>query len=307
MNISVRPILLNDSLYCDYCLCDTVHSGRHIMIPLFLWHLNQLQWLINFQLRNRVLQVFMRASFKVTRSSVILPYPGITSAIPRYYFMEFIMITAAPDHLLFVLVLMDNIIELARKSRSMKTGTGMKKDKGSGKGSGRERLSELPDEVLVHILSFLPTVDTVRTVLVRRFGNRWTLVHSLDRPFINDRDRAEESTILMSSSNFVQNVLIFHRRPTINKFHLEILVGIPDIETWVRFAMSREAQSLSINIYSCHSDSHRLPRCVFGSQTLVSLEIMRCVIVPRTWVSMGSVRKLVLKRVSVGDSGESRN
>jgi len=79
----------------------------------------------------------------------------------------------------------------------------MKKDKGFGKGSSRERLSELPDGVLVHILSFLPTVDAVRTVL-GRFGNLWTLVHSLyfsDRPFINDRDRAEESTILMSSSN----------------------------------------------------------------------------------------------------------
>ncbi|KAK9666455.1 hypothetical protein RND81_14G186100 [Saponaria officinalis] len=36
---------------------------------------------------------------------------------------------------------------------------------------GRDRLSEMPDEVIVHILSCMPTLDAVRTVLLRRFGN----------------------------------------------------------------------------------------------------------------------------------------
>ncbi|XP_074270811.1 FBD-associated F-box protein At4g13985-like [Silene latifolia] len=44
---------------------------------------------------------------------------------------------------------------------------------------GQDRLSELPDDVIINILSCLPTIDAVRTVLLRRFGNLWTFVHSL--------------------------------------------------------------------------------------------------------------------------------
>ncbi|KAH9615073.1 hypothetical protein KSS87_007575, partial [Heliosperma pusillum] len=34
--------------------------------------------------------------------------------------------------------------------------------------TGRDRLSEMPDEVIVHILSFMSTADAVRTMLIRR-------------------------------------------------------------------------------------------------------------------------------------------
>ncbi|XP_074270815.1 uncharacterized protein LOC141594719 [Silene latifolia] len=44
---------------------------------------------------------------------------------------------------------------------------------------GRDRLSEMPDEIIINILSCMPTIDAVRTVLLRRFGNLWTFVHSL--------------------------------------------------------------------------------------------------------------------------------
>ncbi|XP_074270809.1 uncharacterized protein LOC141594710 [Silene latifolia] len=44
---------------------------------------------------------------------------------------------------------------------------------------GRDRLSEMPDLIIINILSCMPTIDAVRTVLLRRFGNLWTFVHSL--------------------------------------------------------------------------------------------------------------------------------
>ncbi|XP_058220152.1 F-box/LRR-repeat protein At3g03360-like [Rhododendron vialii] len=43
-----------------------------------------------------------------------------------------------------------------------------------------DRISSLPDELLAHILSFLPTKDAVKTVLIRRFGNLWTSINNLD-------------------------------------------------------------------------------------------------------------------------------
>ncbi|GMN64166.1 hypothetical protein TIFTF001_033232 [Ficus carica] len=43
------------------------------------------------------------------------------------------------------------------------------------------RISELPDAIILHILSFLPTLDAVRmSVLSKRWRSMWTLVPVLD-------------------------------------------------------------------------------------------------------------------------------
>ncbi|XP_021740211.1 uncharacterized protein LOC110706586 isoform X4 [Chenopodium quinoa] len=42
-------------------------------------------------------------------------------------------------------------------------------NKTSMRNDARDRLSELPDDILVHILSFLPILDAVRTMSIRRF------------------------------------------------------------------------------------------------------------------------------------------
>ncbi|KNA22157.1 hypothetical protein SOVF_036790 isoform B [Spinacia oleracea] len=63
---------------------------------------------------------------------------------------------------------------------SITMGSTSKKRKNSKTNDGRDRLSELPDEVLVHILSFLPILDAVQTVSVRRFGDLWTLLPCLN-------------------------------------------------------------------------------------------------------------------------------
>lgn len=49
------------------------------------------------------------------------------------------------------------------------------------KGLEEDRISELPDSVLCHIHSFLPTLYAVRTtVLCTRWNSLWTCVSSLD-------------------------------------------------------------------------------------------------------------------------------
>ncbi|CAB4307562.1 unnamed protein product [Prunus armeniaca] len=51
----------------------------------------------------------------------------------------------------------------------------------------KDRISELPDALVCHLLSFLPTTCAVRTtVLFRRWNNVWTCVTNLD--FKDDRD-----------------------------------------------------------------------------------------------------------------------
>lgn len=44
----------------------------------------------------------------------------------------------------------------------------------------KDFISDLPDEILVHILSFLPIKDAINTVLLRRFGDLWRSIRVLD-------------------------------------------------------------------------------------------------------------------------------
>ncbi|KAJ8425790.1 hypothetical protein Cgig2_011614 [Carnegiea gigantea] len=160
----------------------------------------------------------------------------------------------------------------------------------------------------------MPDCNAVRTVPFRQFGNLWTFVHSLhfnQDPFIerfygdsyptSDSDDEALCPALVSFSNFVRNVLILHRRPTINKFHLQIYQGTHEIELWIRFALSREAKALKVNIRSSCYDFCCLPHAAVTNQSLVSLEIMLCKMEHQSRVHMGSLRKLVLDFVYLSD------
>ncbi|XP_074302820.1 F-box/LRR-repeat protein At3g59250-like [Silene latifolia] len=85
----------------------------------------------------------------------------------------------------------------------------------------------MPDEVIVHILSYLPIVDAVRTMLIRPFGNLWTWVPNLD--FDLEEVLAElvpdcywTTDDVRRSFIFVRNVLMLHKRPFIDKFRLDL-------------------------------------------------------------------------------------
>ncbi|KAK9757590.1 hypothetical protein RND81_01G172700 [Saponaria officinalis] len=121
----------------------------------------------------------------------------------------------------------------------------------------KDRLSELPDEVIVHILSFLPTVDAIRTMLIRCFRNLWTFVPTLkfdldaytngmirlnrcddlwtinplfgseiqeyyDIHYSSDSDSGVIFWVFPRFSRFVRNVLTLHKGPTIDTFHISI-------------------------------------------------------------------------------------
>ncbi|KAH9604725.1 hypothetical protein KSS87_013492 [Heliosperma pusillum] len=186
-----------------------------------------------------------------------------------------------------------------------------------------DRLSEMPDQVLVHILSLMPTRDAIRTVLIRRFGYLWTMVHSLSFDFnehyprpvyddVDDDDAYDEERRLMSAAfsrfaRFVRNVLMFHRRSTIDSFCLDIgeyksdhvdPCLIDDVHLWLKFATDREVKHLA---FCCDSlDELALPRCIFTSQSLVTLTIFGSLFEMhehQPQFHMGALRVLILVRV----------
>ncbi|XP_074307283.1 F-box/LRR-repeat protein At3g26922-like [Silene latifolia] len=196
-----------------------------------------------------------------------------------------------------------------------------------------DRLGEMPDHVLVHILSLMPTRDAVRTMLIRRFGDLWTMVHYIsfdfnehyrsprsDDPDDDDDDAHDEERRIMSEAfsrfaRFVRNVLMFHRRFTIVSFHLDIGEYktdhidpwlVDDVQVWLKFATDREVRDL---YFACDiRDELAPPRCIFTCQSLVTLTLCGSLFEldeQQPQLHMGSLRKLSL--ISVLGSNEALN
>ncbi|KAJ4911221.1 F-box/FBD/LRR-repeat protein [Raphanus sativus] len=112
-------------------------------------------------------------------------------------------------------------------------------------------ISELPDALLLQILSFVPTKDLVSTsVLSKRWETLWMLVPNL-----------KYDVEYGSDSRLVSRFLLLHKAPVleslclkIKKFHYSHL----DIGIWVRTAVDRRVRTLEIELYPSGEDPIRL-------------------------------------------------
>ncbi|KAL8032158.1 hypothetical protein ABFX02_13G076700 [Erythranthe guttata] len=129
-----------------------------------------------------------------------------------------------------------------------------------------DRLSDLPDSLLCHILSFLPTKFSVRTsILGQRWRHLWSYVTNL--VFRNNSQHA------------INKVLYLHKHPNINTFSLSDGVGcnVNQIGTWITYAVARNVQNLDLY---CRRYKIALPRCLFTCETLVDLKLDSCGVIP---------------------------
>ncbi|KAK9757588.1 hypothetical protein RND81_01G172600 [Saponaria officinalis] len=166
-----------------------------------------------------------------------------------------------------------------------------------------DRLSDLPDHLIVHILSFMPTLDAVRTMLLRRFGNLWTLVPTLsfdleeyDEVIWPDKEDKPVDEVFSSFARFIRNVLMLHKRPTIDRFRLFISSFTDpklkdDVQMWLRFAIDRQVKDLN---FFLECDDLVLPHCIFMSQSLARLTLFGSIIEHQPRFHMGSLRELLL-------------
>ncbi|KAL7087708.1 hypothetical protein ACP275_13G084800 [Erythranthe tilingii] len=131
-----------------------------------------------------------------------------------------------------------------------------------------DRLSDLPDSVLTHILSFLPTKFSVRSsILGQRWRHLWTYVPNLDFD--------------CSDQTIIDKVLSTHKFQSINTFRLSSKpVNRTDpwiISTWINIAIDRNIRKLDL----CFFDyTICLPNRLFTCKTLVDLRLDSCGLIP---------------------------
>ncbi|KAL8549980.1 hypothetical protein ACS0TY_008706 [Phlomoides rotata] len=172
-----------------------------------------------------------------------------------------------------------------------------------------DRLSELPQSLILHILSFLRMRDVVKTTLLsKRWENLWTTL-----PCLNFSDIISEDDELDSNRvrNFVNRALLFWKGTKLLKFIIEIrdhfdtssLAG--DMDLWVRFAVINKVEELNIlleydeGVLDCEEDAgsskdiYRAPECLNSCSSIRKLSLVGCNLRVRkspTWNQLKSLQ-----------------
>ncbi|XP_050369920.1 F-box/LRR-repeat protein At3g26922-like [Argentina anserina] len=153
--------------------------------------------------------------------------------------------------------------------------------------TNRDRIRELPDEHVLHIISLLPTVDAVRTtVLSKKWNRRWTKFETLD--FDNRRD-FRRHTNLSTFVTFVSRVLYYRDATPILLFRLKMsrCRYLPCVGHWIQAAVRRGVVELDLHLDFNNWADFKLPLCIFGCKTL---EVLKLTL--RPWTVEGEIPSL---------------
>ncbi|KAI8552775.1 hypothetical protein RHMOL_Rhmol06G0293900 [Rhododendron molle] len=149
-------------------------------------------------------------------------------------------------------------------------------------GRSLDRISKLPDSVLCHILSFLPTKYAVGTsILSARWQYLWISVATLDfndSELFNKRHRTNgtgEAEVDLRFMNFVNTVLLLSDVSCLEKFNLKLesLCYFGIVKAWISSAIKRNVQMLELHFSAWQQIPIQLPHMLFICQTMVDLRL----------------------------------
>ncbi|XP_059664718.1 F-box/LRR-repeat protein At4g14103-like isoform X2 [Cornus florida] len=171
---------------------------------------------------------------------------------------------------------------------------------------GEDRICNLPDCILHHILSFLSTKDAVATcILSTRWKYLWTSVPNIDFDdsllYSNEVNGwcPLELTCFM---NFVERVLLLRDVSSMKKFRLSCRVCFcaSRVHVWVSAAIMHKIQELDLCLFV--EKPFALPRCVFECETLTVMKLeMNCVLELPSYISFPCLKTLHLCLVTFPD------
>ncbi|XP_050236914.1 F-box/LRR-repeat protein 25-like isoform X2 [Mercurialis annua] len=128
-----------------------------------------------------------------------------------------------------------------------------------------DRISELPDCLLHHILSFTDATDAVKTcILSKRWRYLWTSLPSLTFNYRDSRVNV----------NFINQLLIRRNSVPIHSFYYasSFQVNASEVERWICYAINHQVQHLTIEVH-CPKFPIQLSNCFCGCTSLITLKL----------------------------------
>lgn len=138
-----------------------------------------------------------------------------------------------------------------------------------------DRISDLPDSILTHILSFLSTKEAAGTsILSSRWRYLFLLVPNLHFDLVNDlrRKNLESHTLhIKSFISFVEKLLSLHET-SLDRYHLKCRdkVDFCHVYSWISTAVRRGVKHLDISI---SPDKFTSPGIMFTCRSLTTLKL----------------------------------
>ncbi|GLT45604.1 hypothetical protein SLA2020_194250 [Shorea laevis] len=169
-----------------------------------------------------------------------------------------------------------------------------------------DRISELPDSIIHHILSFLSAEDAVKTgVFSKRWMYLWTCASKLTFRHDPYRPRFPVRRFL----RFVDKILFFYSSSEMEKFELDFDCQFAEvkwnhldslIQKWLRFVTRRLVEELSLKF--CESVYlHPIPQFVFNSSSLTKLSTRECYYAPKGQVCWTSLWALTIEHAELSN------
>ncbi|KAM3237880.1 FBD-associated F-box protein [Capsicum annuum] len=180
-------------------------------------------------------------------------------------------------------------------------------------GLKKDGISELPDEIVVHILSFLSFKEAAATsVLSKRWLHLWTYFPRLDFDGTKLVEKIELYPKLYKEMNekfvrWINNTLPMCKAQRLDRFRILFAIDkfVPhDIDKWLEFAFARKVQRLELDLrvgldelYSDVDDCYAFP----GQLLLRNVCQPHLDNLPPLWHNFKNVKVLLLKAVNVSD------
>lgn len=192
-----------------------------------------------------------------------------------------------------------------------------------------DRISQLPHSIRVLILSFLPTKEVVKMILVPPFRDVWTRSRNLtfdQNEFHDSNSRIPDAPHYNTRFvNFIRNMLRVHVGETIDEFHLIFWLNLiyeehtthshssylkvksmeSEITHWIKFAVRKSVKVLNLNLLASRGGrviKYELPDLVFRCNDLREFMLAGCVIRKPLVTQLNSLRKLSLRDIELSDN-----
>lgn len=145
-----------------------------------------------------------------------------------------------------------------------------------------DRINNLPNSVLHHILSFLPTKTSVHTSLVcRRWRNLWKNLQTFNfcdnsHYMIYDEDNIKQ---FLCFTVFVNAVLSLRRSRDTRKFHLSCVHFPSDpffaysVDTWISTVVGPQLEEFHLTLHCLDGFAFNLPQSLLSCSNLISVSL----------------------------------
>ncbi|KAL3620504.1 hypothetical protein CASFOL_035416 [Castilleja foliolosa] len=159
-----------------------------------------------------------------------------------------------------------------------------------------DRISALPDCLIIHILSFLEVKQSAITTLLSK---RWQFLWTQSPRLIFSEKYIPEDAGIQNFVSRVNRTLVIYGRNDLDTFKVKFPYGesnSPDVTAWVGFVLKNKAKQVSLLLNDDYAYYYRLPQTMFQSAYLKRLKLRGCIVAPWGTIEWPSLTDLRIKK-----------